>query len=226
VRRIGFALYLVTDGESFPEERLLAALAAVPAGGAAVQLRNKALALKNGRAFLRLAERLRKLTGNYAAPLFINDRVDVALATGADGVHLPGHGLPAALVRQCFGPGLLLSAASHSLAEASALIAAGADCVTFGPVWPTASKPEDKSLPLDLRVEPVGPAELRRVCAAVAAPVFALGGVSSPERAAICAAASARVACLSAILGAPDSAAAAAAMYAALMAGSAGAAPR
>src|SRR5438105_2349530 len=98
--RVGFWLYLVTDGQSehgpasagrsaVLEDRLSAALAAVPRGTVAVQLRARGM---EGAALLAAAERLRQLTRRLGAPLFINDRMDVALIVGADGVHLPARG--------------------------------------------------------------------------------------------------------------------------------------
>lgn len=207
---VRFQLYLISDGESHPASHLEAALAAVPKGGVAIQLRNRRLA---GLGLFRLAEQFRMLTARQAAPLFINDRLDVALAVQADGIHLPGHGLQPKRVRDLVGNRLLISAASHSLKEAQALFAGGADCVTFGPIWPTPSKPAALGLADADRVSPLGPAALAAAVAALPAPVFALGGIDSPERAAACAAAGARVACLRAVLGAPDPAAAAAAFF-------------
>lgn len=214
--RVGFHLCLITDGMTYPESALVAALSAVPEGSVAVQLRNRGL---GGADLLRLAERLRTLTAAARAPLFINDRLDVALAVGAEGIHLPGHGLPPRRVRHLLETGLLVSCASHSLVEARLLAAEGADCVTFGPIWPTPSKPDDPAVPASARVAPVGPAALAEAAAALPVPVFALGGVDTSARAAACAAAGARVACLRAVLAAADPAAAARAFLAAVRPG-------
>jgi thiamine-phosphate pyrophosphorylase len=195
---------LITDGKTYPEERLEQALWAVTPGSVAVQLRNRTL---EGAALLRLAERLRALTRLFSAPLFINDRLDVALSAGADGVHLPGEGLPPRAVRNLVGDRLLLSAASHSLAEAQGFAAQGADCLTIGPIWQTPSKPDDPSIPVAERVTPMGLETLAEATRALTLPLFALGGVDSPERAAACATAGARVACLRAVLGDADPAA-------------------
>jgi thiamine-phosphate pyrophosphorylase len=213
VSRLDFFLYLITDGESDADARVLAALRAVPAGSVAVQLRNKGT---GGAALLRVAERLREITRAHAAPLFINDRLDVALAVDADGVHLPGHGLPAAAVRGLLGDRLRIVCAAHSLAEAEASFLAGADAVTFSPIWPTPSKPDDPAVPEHARVFPVGIAALGEAVAALPGPVFALGGVDTEERAAECASVGARIACLRAVLGAADPGQAAAAFLAAV----------
>lgn len=202
-----FALYLITDGKTYPEERLERALLGVPAGSIAVQLRNRTL---GGAALLRLAERLRVMTRLFSAPFFVNDRLDIALAAGADGVHLPGHGLSPLEVRSLVGDRLRVFAATHSISEAQERVAQGADFVTFGPIWPTPSKPDDPSVPIDSRVAPVGTEALAQAVRALPVPVFALGGIDTADRAAECAAVGARVACLRAILGDDDPEAAAA----------------
>ena len=132
----------------------------------AVQLREKDLSAAE---LLPLAGELRSLTREFGARLLINDRVDVALATGADGVHLGGHSLPAADARRLLGPDKLIGVSTHRIEEIRTAEESGADFVTFGPVWFTPSK-----APFG---EPVGLAQLREACAATALPVFALGGV-------------------------------------------------
>lgn len=104
------------------------------------------------------------------ARLLVNGRLDVALAAGADGVHLPSDGVPVAPLRERFGPGVLIGRSAHRVEEVERARDEGADYVTFGPVYPTPGKP------------PVGLAELE--LAAVSAsglPVFALGGVTLPR---------------------------------------------
>lgn len=198
-------LLLITDGWAGDETvaRVAAALDALPAGAAIVQLRAKAL---DGRALCSAAEALRAVTRGRAT-LVVNDRVDVALAAGADGVHLPSAGLPVGAARRLGGPRFIVGASTHSLDEIARAVAAGADYVAFGPIWPTTS-PGPKA-------PPVGIAGLARaVAAAGRLPLFALGGVDA-SRAAAVAATGARVACIGAVLGQRDAGAAAAAMWAA-----------
>jgi len=208
VRPVAFQLCLITDGQHPAEAAIAAALDAVPAGSAAVQLRNRSL---GGRELLRLGERLRNLTHKYGAPLLVNDRLDVALAVGADGVHLPAHGLPLRAARCLLGEQRLISAAAHSLSEIRTLVRNSADFVTFGPIWPTPSKPADSSIPAAQRVLPIGISGLTAATAELGpqVPIFALGGIDTAERAAACAAAGARVAAIRGVLGAAEPAAAA-----------------
>lgn len=200
--RPGFRLYLISDGEGDQPERIECALGAVPRGSTAIQLRAPALP---GRELHGRALALRALTSRLGAALFVNDRLDVALAVGADGAQLPVRGLPSAAARRV-APDLLLSASTHSLYEARAAIAGGADLVTFGPIWPTASHPD---------AAPLGEEALATAVRALAVPVFALGGVDA-DTAPTVAATGAGAACLRAVLDAADPAAAAHAIAAAL----------
>ena len=193
--RVAFRLLLVTDSyDRSTAARVEAALAALPAGMAAVQLRAKAL---EGGALQAAAAQLAALAHARGALLVVNDRADVALASGADGVHLPTRGLPVATVRRWLGDRLILGASTHSLAEAQAACAGGADYVTFGPVYATASK-------VGLG-HPVGVDALAAAVRALPLPLFALGGVDA-ARARDCVAVGARVACIGAVLGRDDAA--------------------
>lgn len=199
--RIRFRLMLITNGED-PTlfDKLRAIFAAVPAGSVAVQLRHPGL---EGAALFRRAEQLRELTKKSAAPLLINDRLDVAVAVGADGVHLPSHGLPVRPARRTAGEDLLISAAAHGAPEARMAANGGADCVLYSPVFETPSKPG---------VAPIGTValgELARDLAPRGVVVFGLGGIDTPERATACLMVGARIACLRGVLAAADPAAAA-----------------
>lgn len=200
---VDFSLYLITDRKQLPPGRsLVAAVASVLDGGVrAVQLREKDLSAAE---LYPLARELRELTGRCGAKLLINDRLDVALAVGADGVHLGGHSLPVAVAREVLGPDKLIGVSTHRSVELLAARRDGADFVTFGPVFYTPSKAAFG--------EPVGPGALREACAAAPLPVFALGGVTHERIAELRAAGCHRVALISAILAATDPAAAAAAV--------------
>jgi len=162
-------------------------------GTKAVQLREKDVPLRQ---LLAMAYAMRTLTAGYGAALFINDRVDVAVAVGADGVQLGRNSVPPSAAKTASGGRLLVGASTHSLAEAVQAEKDGADFLTFGPVYQTPSKLQYGP--------PVGTGALRDVCATVAVPVFAIGGIT-PERTAEVKSAGARgVAVISAILGAKE----------------------
>ena len=124
-----------------------------------------------GRELFRLTESLREVCRPAGCSLLVNDRLDVALAAGADGVHLPADGLPAAAVRQAVGNRFRIGVSTHSPEEAIRAEAAGADFVVFGPLFPTPAKLRFGS--------PLGIEPLREVLKRVALPVFAVGGIDT-----------------------------------------------
>lgn len=192
---VDFSLYLITDRRQPPGGDLVGAVHAALRGGVrAVQLREKDL---SARELLPLARELRELTRTFGAKLLINDRIDVALATEADGVHLGGHSLPVAEARTLLGPNRLIGVSTHHQEEISRAARAGADFVTFGPVWFTPSKAPYGA--------PVGPDALREACADAPLPVFALGGVTAARIPELLAVGCSRGACIGAILAAPSS---------------------
>jgi thiamine-phosphate pyrophosphorylase len=144
---------------------LARALQGMPEGLLAVQLREKDL---DDRALYDLACCARS-TLPPAAPLLVNGRLDLALGAGADGAHLPADGVPAAALRQRFGPGVLLGVSCHSVAEVERARRDGADYATFGPVYATPSKAAYGP--------PAGLGALARATRA-GIPVYALGGVT------------------------------------------------
>lgn len=132
----------------------------------AFHLREKQL---SARALYNLGENLLLHTGLAPQKLTLNDRLDVALALGAGGVHLAGHSLPPNCVRRC-APGMRVGVSVHSLEEAQAAEVAGADYVLFGHIFSSGSKPG---------LAPRGTAALQAVSQALSIPVIALGGITS-----------------------------------------------
>ncbi len=194
-----FRLYLVTDRRRARESDLPAAVERALEGGVrGVQLREKDL---SGRELYGLAVVLRALTSRYGARLLVNDRVDVALAAGADGVHLGVASIPPAEARRLLGPGALIGCSAHDLRELAAAEEGGADFATFGPVYATPSKASFGP--------PVGVEAFRRACEAARIPLFALGGVGAGNAREVLAAGAWGIGAIGAILGAPDPSAAA-----------------
>ena len=172
VHQLGFSLYLVTDRSALPTTSLQDVVeSCLAAGLKAVQLREKDMAVRD---LLGLAHALRDSTRRHGARLLINDRADVALAVGADGVQRAGTSLPVSALRAISPSGFLIGASAHDIDEARAAEADGADFLLFGPVYDTPSKRQYGP--------PQGLAALERVSAAVSTPVFGVGGVT-PDRA-------------------------------------------
>jgi thiamine-phosphate pyrophosphorylase len=199
-----FQLHLVTEPRHSSAE-LISAVARAAAGGLDwVQLRDKGA---SALAMHAQARQLVEVVRAHGARLAINDRLDVALAVGADAVHLAGQSLPVAAAVSVGGGRLLVGRSVHSRAEAVAAAADGADYLTFGHVFPTSSHP---GLP------PRGLAELREIVAAVEVPVLAIGGITADNLSAVLATGCAGIAVISSILAQPDPRAAAARLRAAL----------
>jgi thiamine-phosphate pyrophosphorylase len=192
---VDFDLYLITDRRSLPAGRdLLATVRAALCGGVrAVQLREKDLSAAE---LYPLALALRQLTREFSARLLINDRVDLALAVDADGVHLGSRSLPISVVRQLLGARRLIGVSTHHRDEVERAAAAGADFVTYGPVYATPSKAAYGP--------PLGLSPLAAVCADDVLPVFALGGVTAERLPELRAAGCTHIALIGAILQAID----------------------
>jgi thiamine-phosphate pyrophosphorylase len=191
---LDFDLYVVTDRQLTAGRPLCLVVEAALRGGArALQLREKDL---SPRELYPLALEMRQLTQMYGAHLLINDRVDVALAVDADGVHLTTTSLPVTVARQLLGPGRLIGVSTHSMAEAQAAADEGADFVVFGPVFYTPSK-----APYG---EPVGLDALRAVRAAITLPILAIGGVKTANLDQVLDAGADGIALISAIISADD----------------------
>ena len=161
-------LYVVITEAFCGGRRALEILDDVLAAGAGiVQFREKGL--EDGELYERgLA--FRERTHNAGALLMVDDRVDVALAIGADGVHLGSSDLPCEAARR-IAPELIIGASSHSLDEALAAEAAGADYVNIGPIFPTQTKTAD--------TEPLGPEMIETIAPYLSAPFTVMGGINT-----------------------------------------------
>ncbi len=183
--------------------------AAVRGGADCLQLREPALPAG---ALLERARRLRRITADAGAALVVNDRPDVALAAGADGVHVGQQDLPAADVRRLAGERLVIGVSTSRIEEARAALAAGADGCGVGPMFPSGTKHKDVI---------VGPAYLRAYLAWDRLPHLAIGGVDAARARTLAAAGARGVAVCGAVCGADDPEAAARAVRAAMDAGAA-----
>jgi thiamine-phosphate pyrophosphorylase len=200
-------VHLITDRALAPDlaARLDAALAGLPPGHVAVHLREKDL---GGAALLSLARSLGRVCRARGALLLVNDRLDVALAAGANGVHLPAAGVPPAEARRLLGPAALVGVSCHSAAEVVRARDGGASFATFSPVWDTPSK-----RPFG---PPVGLAALAGATS-LGLPLVALGGVTPANAAQAVAAGAAGVAAIRAWLEGSEPAARVAALLAACL---------
>ncbi len=164
---VDFRICFVTDRAAARGRDIVEIVARALEGGVgAVQLREKEMP---GRPLLELAEALRRVTAEAGAKLLVNDRADVALAAGADGVHLGTASYGPAAARRLLGPTALVGCSTHSLRELREVQEGGADFVTFGPVFDTPSKRRYGP--------PLGLAALAEACRTATVPVFAIGGV-------------------------------------------------
>ena len=185
-------LCLVTDHTYAQHQSLSAPVAMAIAGGVnMVQLREKELP---GRELLALAQEMREVTQDKAL-LLVNERVDVALAAGADGVQLGEGAMPVEAVRELAGEQLLIGRSVHSSEGAQEAEAQGADFLIVGTTFPSASKPG---------MAPAGPELLSRIARAVTIPFLAIGGVNRENVDQVMEQGCSGVAVISAILGAVD----------------------
>lgn len=201
----------VTD-RSATNGRALAEVAAAAARGGLDRVQVREKDLEGGPLFRLVTEitaAVRGVAGSRALVL-VNDRLDVALAARAAGVHLPSAGLPPGDARRRTGPKFLIGRSVHSLAEAKEAVKAGADHLIAGPVFATPSKAAFG--------EPLGVAALEKIARAVRIPVWAIGGITPETARALAGLPIAGVAAIRAIAAAPDPAAAVKALREALAA--------
>ena len=169
--RVDFSLYLVTDRHKTGGRPLVPLLReALGAGLRAIQLRERDL---GSRPLLALAEDSLRAARAAGAKVLINDRVDLVMALGADGVHLRSSSLPVRAVRRLLGPDGLIGVSVHAADEVVQVEAEGADFAVLGPIYETPSK-----LPYG---RPIGVQPIEEAVRRSRLPVFAIGGIT-PER--------------------------------------------
>ncbi|MDD3934928.1 thiamine phosphate synthase [Rhodoferax sp.] len=187
-------LYLVTDQASLRGRTLTdVLLSAVQGGVSCVQLREKALATRD---FVALALTVRNLLAPLGVPLVINDRLDVALACGAQGVHLGQSDMPVALARQLLPPEVFIGLSVENLGDVARAAGQPVDYLGISPVYATPTKTDT--------APPWGLAGVRQVRALTALPLVAIGGIHHGNAAELLQAGADGLAVVSAICSAPD----------------------
>ena len=162
-----YSLYLVTDRMRMSTRTLGEAVEQAVIGGCTlVQLREKDISALD---FYALALEIKKITDRYGIPLIINDRIDIAMATGAGGVHIGQRDIPADIARKVIGKDMLLGVSVSSAAEAIDAVKAGADYLGVGAMFPTGTKPDAGFVSME---------ELGRIRKAVDIPIVVIGGIS------------------------------------------------
>lgn len=162
-----YTLYLVTDRQLMSCDSLTEAVEQAILGGCTmIQLREKELPSLE---FYNQAVAVKQVTERYHIPLIINDRIDIAMAVQATGVHIGQHDLPAAAVRKVIGENMLLGVSASSIAEAIQAQQDGADYLGVGAMFPTGTKTDADSVSME---------ELQKIRTAVSLPIVVIGGIS------------------------------------------------
>ena len=164
---IDYSLMLVTDHCSDVDAFCTIVEKALQGGVTVLQLREKTATTRD---FYQLALRIKPIARQYNVPLLINDRLDIALAVDADGVHVGQEDLPVAVVRRLIGPDKILGATAATVAAAQTAETEGADYIGSGAMFPTLTKPGKQVLPLNV---------LAQIKQAVQVPVVAIGGITA-----------------------------------------------
>lgn len=193
-----YSLYVCTDRDIMTTDTLEEAVELAIKGGATIiQLREKDC---TSRDFYELALSIKDITDAYEVPLIINDRLDIALAVHADGVHLGQSDIPVQVARNVMGPNCIVGATANTLEKAKEAWQSGADYLGVGDVFGSATKNDTK--PVELK-------ELKKICDTVKIPVVAIGGISKKNIHLLKDTGVAGVAVISAVLGQTDITAAA-----------------
>ncbi len=167
MKKFDTSLYLVTDSGGFSEEKFLRVIRDALSGGVTLlQLREKE---KTIREYINLAEKVKHLCAQYNVPLIIDDRIDVALAVDADGVHLGADDMPIATARKILGNEFIIGATAKTVLSATKAYNAGADYIGAGAVFPTTTKVKTVLTPVDTIMD---------IVKAVPIPVNAIGGLN------------------------------------------------
>lgn len=162
-----YSLYLVTDRSLMTTDTLSEAVEQANLGGCTmVQLREKNISSLD---FFKLATEIKAVTDSFGVPLIINDRIDIALAVHAAGVHIGQSDIPAAIVREIIGDDMLMGVSASSVSEAIQAQKDGADYLGVGAMFPTGTKTDAAIVSIK---------ELQNIRQSVALPIVAIGGIN------------------------------------------------
>lgn len=190
---INYKLYLVTDRDLLKNTDICTAVEqAIQGGVTLVQLREKDLSSLE---FYNIAVEVKKVTDKYKVPLIINDRLDIALAVDADGVHVGQSDMPALIARKLIGPNKILGVSTATVEESIEAEKNGADYVGVGAVFPTSTKLDARAVTVDM---------IKEIKESIKIPVVAIGGINGNNIQSLKTANIQGVAIISAILGKED----------------------
>ena len=164
---IDYSVYLVTDRRNKTDDEFLNIIEeAIKGGTTIVQLREKTASTKE---FYDLALKVKEITSRYGVPLLINDRIDIALAVGSEGVHIGQDDMPADIAREIIGEDKILGVSASTVEEAKKAEIDSADYIGSGAVFPTSTKDDADS---------VSKEELKEIVDSIDIPVVAIGGIT------------------------------------------------
>ena len=165
--KVDYTLYLVTDRKLMSTQTLTEAVKQAILGGCTmVQLREKD---SSSQAFFQQAQEVKRITDQYQVPLIINDRVDIALAVKATGIHIGQNDIPVSIVRELIGKDMLLGVSVSSAEEAGQAMEDGADYLGVGAMFPTGTKRDAAMVSME---------ELRRIRRITNLPIVVIGGIN------------------------------------------------
>lgn len=190
---IDYSLYLITDSKlaNYSMEQII--VKAIAGGATIVQYREKDA---DTQGLIRIADRLHKITKASGIPLIINDRVDIALAVDAEGVHVGQEDMPVSMARKIIGPEKILGVSVGTVTEALKAVGGGADYLGAGDIFGTTSK--------DDAGEPIGLKMLKKIAEAVSVPVVGIGGVTKTNAGSVMEMGADGIAVISAIISKPN----------------------
>lgn len=165
--KVNYGLYLVTDTNICSREKLVSVTeAAIKGGVTLVQLREKDISTRE---FFAEALELKKLCKNYNVPLLINDRIDIALAVDADGIHIGQSDMPLKVSRKILGPNKIIGLSAGNVNQAVEAVSDGADYLGVGAVFPTSTKKDASNVGIEM---------LKQVRKSVDIPIVGIGGIN------------------------------------------------